>query len=218
MITLASTMVYCEQSSNGAQKDWLSCILFEGFLFLESREIEWKKCTAVRMKRTRIYLLNQKIYDVILNDELASMTGLLRGYVQQLDVPEQPALTEELAKICELIYHVNPTTRTKLTVTEEEIAWLLERVNAMNELTYEENRPFVLPMGTICSSYAHILRAKAKNIVRLLYRMDYGGKKIDPQLYDVVNLLSGYFFMLALYLNQLENGEEVPFVSRNYSI
>ena len=35
------------------------------------------------------------------------MTGLLRGYVQQLDVPEQPALTEELAKICELIYHVN---------------------------------------------------------------------------------------------------------------
>ena len=42
--------------------------------------------------------------------------------------------------------------------------------------------------------------------------------KIDPRLYDVVNLLSGYFFMLALYLNQLENGEEVPFVSRNYSI
>ena len=33
--------------------------------------------------------------------------------------------------------------------------------------------------------------------------------KIDPQLYDVVNLLSGYF-LLALYLNQLENGEEVP--------
>ncbi len=90
---------------------------FEGFLFLESREIEWKKCTAVRMKRTRIYLLNQKIYDVIfelMTDELASMTGLLRGYVQQLDVPEQPALTEELAKICELIYHVNPTTRTKI--------------------------------------------------------------------------------------------------------
>ena len=81
----------------------------------------------------------------LMTDELASMTGLLRGYVQQLDVPEQPALTEELAKICELIYHVNPTTRTKLTVTEEEIAWLLERVNAMNELTYEENRPFVLP-------------------------------------------------------------------------
>ena len=77
----------------------------------------------------------------LMTDELASMTGLLRGYVQQLDVPEQPALTEELAKICELIYHVNPTTRTKLTVTEEEIAWLLERVNAMNELTYEENRP-----------------------------------------------------------------------------
>lgn len=153
----------------------------------------------------------------LMTDELASMTGLLRGYVQQLDVPEQPALTEELAKICELIYHVNPTTRTKLTVTEEEIAWLLERVNAMNELTYEENRPFVLPMGTICSSYAHILRAKAKNIVRLLYRMDYGGKNWSAAVW-CSQLTLRLLFMLALYLNQLENGEEVPFVSRNYSI
>ena len=111
----------------------------------------------------------------LMTDELASMTGLLRGYVQQLDVPEQPALTEELAKICELIYHVNPTTRTKLTVTEEEIAWLLERVNAMNELTYEE---IVLLFYRWAQSVPlmHILRAKAKDIVRLLYRMDYGGK------------------------------------------
>ena len=101
MITLASTMVYCEQSSNGAQKDWLSCILFEGFLFLESREIEWKK--MYRSPYEAYPYLSSKPEDLrcdfeLMTDELASMTGLLRGYVQQLDVPEQPALTEELAK------------------------------------------------------------------------------------------------------------------------
>ena len=41
--------------------------------------------------------------------------------------------------------------------------------------------------------------------------------KIDPQLYDVVNLLR-LLFHVSFDLNQLENGEEVPFVSRNYSI
>jgi cob(I)alamin adenosyltransferase len=152
----------------------------------------------------------------LMTDELASMTGLLRGICGQLELPEKDALVQELAKICELIYHVNPTTRTKLTVTDEEIQWLLTRVNEMDQLTRQENRPFVLPMGSISCSYAHVLRTKAKDIVRLLYRMDYAGQDIEPKLYDVVNLLSGYFFMLALYLNQLEGGAEVPFVSRNY--
>lgn len=44
------------------------------------------------------------------------------------------------------------------------------------------------------------------------------GQAIEPKLCDVVNLLSGYFFMLALHLNQLEGGAEVPFVSRNYQL
>ena len=36
------------------------------------------------------------------------------------------------------------------------------------------------------------------------------------RLLDLANLLSGYFFYLALHLNEVEGVDEVPYVSRNY--
>ena len=38
----------------------------------------------------------------------------------------------------------------------------------------------------------------------------------DWLVLDLANLLSGYFFYLALHLNEAEGVEEVPYVSRNY--
>ena len=55
----------------------------------------------------------------LLTDEMASRTGLLRAQVKD------EALKAELLWVCELIYHMNPTLRTRLTVTEEECARLL---------------------------------------------------------------------------------------------
>ena len=50
----------------------------------------------------------------LLTDEMSSAAGLLHAQV------EDPELKAELLWVCELIYHINPTLRTRLTVTEEE--------------------------------------------------------------------------------------------------
>jgi cob(I)alamin adenosyltransferase len=52
--------------------------------------------------------------------------------------------------------------------------------------------------------------------VRLLYRYNDQGHDVDPLLYDFVNLLSGYFFFLALRLNALNGTKEIAYTSRNY--
>ena len=39
---------------------------------------------------------------------------------------------------------------------------------------------------------------------------------MEPALLDLTNLLSGYFFLLALVLNARAGQEEAEFVSRNY--
>ena len=39
---------------------------------------------------------------------------------------------------------------------------------------------------------------------------------MPDRLLDLANLLSGYFFYLALHLNEVEGVDEVPYVSRNY--
>ena len=63
---------------------------------------------------------------------------------------------------------------------------------------------------------AHLLRVDCKSLVRLIYRYDQVGGAAPKALIDFVNLLSGYFFFLALYLNELDGVDEVDFVSRNY--
>lgn len=141
-------------------------------------------------------------------DELASGVGLLRSQVAD------QALAEELLWICELIYHSNPTLRTFLSVTEEETV----RLAAMVERLQEESavHGFVLPCGCESACTAHLLRVKAKCLVRLLYRYIERGHEVPKRLLDLCNLLSGYFFLLALKLNALNGVEERSYHSRNY--
>lgn len=144
----------------------------------------------------------------LLTDELASATGLLRAEV------EDEALREELLWVCELIYHLNPALRTHLSVTEEETARLaaaLGRLEARHGV-----HGFVLPQGCPAACTAHLLRVRAKCLVRLVYRHMQQGNAVPERLLDLCSLLSGYYFALSLTLNALSGTEEVPFVSRSY--
>lgn len=144
----------------------------------------------------------------LMTDELASATGLLRTQVTDED------LRAELLWLCELIYHINPTLRTHLTVTEAEAARLhdaVERLQAESDV-----HGFVLPQGCAAACTAHLLRVEGKRLVRLLYRHMQQGHSVPPLLVDICNLLSGYFFLLALKLNALSDTEEITYISRNY--
>ncbi len=146
----------------------------------------------------------------IYTDKVASMIGML---IAECDEPE---LRDELLKVEELIYHSNPTLRTKLTLTEDEVIWLKKRVDYWNEETKGRCEQFVLPCGSKRASLAHVLRAEAKGLVRLLYRYKENNHFVDNQLIDFMNLLSGYFFVIALELNNIDGVEEIPYKSRNY--
>ncbi len=146
----------------------------------------------------------------LLTDAMASRTGLLRAQV------DDGALGEELLWVCELIYNINPTLRTFLSVTEEETKRLAGAVERLRAATAGRCGLFVLTQGCAPACTAHILRVQAKELVRLIYRHCRQGHDVLPGLIDLANLLSGYFFYLALYLNGLAGVEEIPYASRNY--
>lgn len=146
----------------------------------------------------------------LLTDGMASLTGLLRAKV------EEPALREELLWVCELIYHMNPALRTPLKVTETETARLLAASERLRAQSGSRCRRFVLTQGCESACLAHILRVRAKEMVRLLYRHVWQGHEAEPRLIDLANLLSAYFFYLALFLNADAAVDEVDFISRNY--
>lgn len=146
----------------------------------------------------------------ILTDELSSKIGLLRSIV------DDNQLKEELLKICELVYHINPSLRTFVSVSKEELSWLEDRTTVLYEMVKDRCQLFVLTQGCESACQAHILRSNFKGLVRLLYRYNYQGNKVEEILYDFSNLLSQYFFFLALRLNDLNGVEEVEYKSRNY--
>jgi cob(I)alamin adenosyltransferase len=157
----------------------------------------------------------------IATDEIASMTGLLRSLVRD------EALRADLSRLNELMYHINPSLRTKVAVSEDELEWLLNRVKEIQEeikASFDKAAParagasrFVLPQGCTAACYSHIIRNKCKSLVRLLYRCREQGLEAAPILFHFINLYSGYFYSLALKLNLDDGTEETPFTSRAYS-
>lgn len=146
----------------------------------------------------------------LLTDEIASRTGLLRAQVKDEEI------RKELLWICELVYHMNPTLRTCLTVTQEETQRLAAAVDRLQVQCGDRCKRFVLTQGCEAACTAHVLRVQCKSLVRLIYRHCEHGKEAPPMLLDLANLLSGYFFLLALKLNELENVDEIEYTSRNY--
>lgn len=146
----------------------------------------------------------------IFTDEISSTVGLLRAFVKDEN------LRDELSKVNELIYHMNASLRTKVSVTEEELKWVESRTLYYQEEVRDRVNKFVTPQGSIEGSYAHIIRSKCKALVRLLHRHKEQGNNVDQILFDFANLFSGYFFILALKLNKDNNIEETEFISRNY--
>ena len=146
----------------------------------------------------------------VFTDEISSSIGLLRAFVKNEE------LKNELSKINELVYHMNASLRTFVSVTEDEVKWLESRSLIYQDEIKGRINKFVLPEGGVSGSYAHIIRTKCKALVRLLHRYREQGHKVDELLFDFANLLSGYFFILALKLNKDEGIEETEFISRNY--
>ena len=157
----------------------------------------------------------------ILSDEISSMIGLMRALLDDTDRAAGPELAEDLCKINELMYHINPSLRTKVMVSAEELEWLYQKTQALQNAV-EEPGPgnggivFVIPQGCTQAAYSHVIRSKCKTLVRLLSRYRQQGNTVDEILFDFVNLYSGYFYFLALWFNKTHGVEERPFVSRVY--
>lgn len=143
-------------------------------------------------------------------DELASLTGLLRSLIPE----NNSALRFELLWVCEMIYHLNPALRAGFAITPDESEHLLSLARALE--AQKKSVGFVLPAGTAAACVAHLLRVRAKMLVRLMYAHFEQGHPVEAAALDFANLLCGYFHLLALHLNAAADVAEVPFVSRAY--
>ncbi|ONI38089.1 hypothetical protein AN639_08370, partial [Candidatus Epulonipiscium fishelsonii] len=146
----------------------------------------------------------------ILSDEVASKIGFLASNVKNIE------LHNELKFITEMVYHLNPTLRTFLSVTQEEVNELLKYHDKLKSFTAGRCEMFVLPFGSRNATYSHIVRNSFKSLSRIAYAEERMGHSVPDLLHDILGILSNYFFYLSLYFNMTQDIDEIPFVSRNY--
>ncbi len=115
-----------------------------------------------------------------------------------------------------LAFHLNGSIRGRLAVTEDDLAWLLQRYHHYQALTRGCANGFVLPRGVQPVPQLHQARSTAKKAIRLMVRIDHEGIEVPDILHRLCNLLCNFFFVLTLYLNQQSGFKEVPFVSKSY--
>ena len=158
--------------------------------------------------REKSCLVDYEIRTDSLTTRIGTVLPILREY------PNCPVLTD-LQKIQPLAYHLNGSVRGKLAVTEEELNWLSTRYDYYIEEVGDTIKQFLLPQGSEVGALLHICRSEAKKSYRALHKVSEE-REVPEILFDFLGLLANVFFVMAVYMNRLDNVEEIPFISKSY--
>lgn len=133
-------------------------------------------------------------------DEAQAVIGTIYSNIFETSIKEEEKtkLLEELKytmdklfQISAGIYQGNDLVEGCVEQLEE---WMDEKDNQLNELTN-----FILPIGSISASQAHLARAVVRRLEREFTKLNYKEEKEIAASF--LNRLSDYLFVIARYVN-----------------
>ena len=77
-------------------------------------------------------------------------------------------------------------------------------------------KQFVIPQGCIAAMHLHQVRNDAKLVYRTLHHLHKEEQNVDELIFKFTALLSNVAAVLALYVNELNEVEEIPFHTKSY--
>ena len=92
-----------------------------------------------------------------------------------------------------------------LRITEGQVNRLEEEIDAMNA-ELEPLTSFVLPCGTAAAAYIHLARAQARRAEREMTELATQEVVGEPAM-QFINRLSDHFFVMARYINNIEDSD-----------
>lgn len=161
---------------------------------------------------TRVKKNNMRIITYGTVDEVNSNIGLLLYYLQQDEKFKD--ITELLLKIQNQLFILgsdlaNPDTRLKNypRVSNEDVIFVETAIDKLEKST-EPLKSFILPGGSIESSYCHIIRTiirRAEVNITSLFLND----EINKTCLIYLNRLSDLFFVLSRVINKIKNIRDI---------
>ena len=148
----------------------------------------------------------------VLSDALTVSIGMVIPYLTN---DYEQVLVEDLRHLQHLAYHANGSVRGMLAITEEDINWLSGRYDFYCEQVGDKIKQFVIPQGCLAALHLHEVRNDAKIVYRALHHA-HKEEAVSELLFKFTGLLSNVACAMALYVNQLNNVDEIPFHTKSY--
>jgi cob(I)alamin adenosyltransferase len=163
----------------------------------------------------RLSKANQRIEAYGDVDELASIIGALAASIGTRGTWQMELITQ-LQQVQSNLFNLGswlattpdtPSSSLLEKFSEEPSQKLEQTIDHMEE-TLPPLKGFILPGGTISSSWAHLARTVCRRAERhVIQSIDMENKFLDSEnrksIITYLNRLSDYFFVLARYLNHL---------------
>lgn len=149
----------------------------------------------------------------IRTDSLTTSVGAVFSHLTE----KEQIVIDDLRVIQPLCYHVNGSVRGNLAITEADVQWLSNRYDYYVQQTGDITKKFVLPQGNGAASALHIARSDAKKSYRALHKVSEE-REVPEILFNFLGLLANVCFVLAVYVNQINDIQEIPFESKSYKL
>jgi len=143
-------------------------------------------------------------------DELISFIGLVKAYLRNSNIEKYrhaiSMLTEIQQRLMSMASYV-ATLGKKPSPIDKGVVNEIEEV--IKKLSNEVVMPrgFIIPGSSVESSLLHVIRAICRRVERRAVKL-LRERIIDSNTYVYLNRLSDLLYVLALYLNKLNNIEE----------
>jgi len=169
---------------------------------------------------TKVYKHNLRVDLYGLCDELNSYIGVVNALIKekyQLN-SHLNQLMQQLIQIQNLLFEISAELAgyykdNRSILKQEDILFLESSIDKMDEVL-PELRSFILPNGSLISSFLHVCRTRCRDLERrLVYAIKEEKLNINEQLISYFNRLSDYFFVAARYVNFVLDIEEIPWKS-----
>lgn len=147
-------------------------------------------------------------------DELNSYIGLLRD--QEVNTKRKDILVEiqdRLFTVGSILATEPGNTKVKVpSLIEQDITFLEKEIDVMDS-QLPPMKSFVLPGGHQSVSFCHIARTVCRRAERLVIDLD-AQEKVDALIFQYLNRLSDYLFMLSRKMTTELGAEETPWKPR----
>ena len=148
-------------------------------------------------------------------DELNSLLGLIVSSLNDQEMVEQLRhIQNVLFRLSSILADPESHHKTKhsLDFEKSEIDHLEKKIDLMDE-QLQPLQNFILPGGSTQSGFAHLARTVCRRAERRVIQLDHE-ENIPPDLIVYLNRLSDYLFVLARYLNKLNNINDIKWINK----